>query len=84
MIMFFEGGLSPVPSTMRSSGEHGKIHVSEDTADILNAVGKGHWVTQREGKVFAKGKGTMTTYWVKPGSSKPSGTDFSADRSSFF
>ncbi|KAL7558743.1 hypothetical protein ACA910_010899 [Epithemia clementina (nom. ined.)] len=69
-------------SRMESTGEKGRIHVSQDTADVLRAMGKGHWLKQREGQVFAKGKGEMTTYWVKPVSSKPTGSDWHTDQSS--
>ena len=34
-----------------------RIQVSRDTANLLMASGKGKWVTEREGKVHAKGKG---------------------------
>lgn len=29
------------------------------------AAGKGHWLEPREDKVFAKGKGEMSTFWLK-------------------
>lgn len=45
------------------------IHVSESTAKLLLAAGKDKWVTQREDRIQAKGKGFLTTYWVNPMSS---------------
>ena len=46
-------------SRMESNGVKGKIHVSQSTADMLPAI----WLTEREDKIIAKGKGEMTT-WV--------------------
>jgi len=50
---------------MESNGERGKLHVSQDTADLLIAAGKSKWVTPREGTIHAKGKGEMKTFWVQ-------------------
>ena len=44
-----------------------KIHISEATAEILVASGKGNWLIAREEKVHAKGKGSLQTYWVRMG-----------------
>jgi class 3 adenylate cyclase len=57
-------------SRMESTGLRDKIQVSQDTADLLIAAGKSKWLTRREEKVVAKGKGEMQTYWVAVGSSK--------------
>jgi hypothetical protein len=78
---------------MESNGEPNKIHVSEDTAKLIELAGKGyvpspfcicvtmasfifslpnlffkfrHWLTPREEKISAKGKGMMQTYWCEP------------------
>lgn len=51
---------------MESTGQKGRIQVSQATADILTAAGKGHWLTKREELVEAKGKGSMQTYFVMP------------------
>lgn len=53
-------------SRMESNGVKGRIHISQETADELAAKGKGAWVTPREDKVVAKGKGELQTYWVSP------------------
>ena len=42
---------------MESNGQKGKIQVSQVTADLLVAAGKDKWLTAREDKVQAKGKG---------------------------
>ena len=49
---------------MESTGCPGRIQVSQTTADLLISRGKGHWLTPREDKVIAKGKGEMQTYFV--------------------
>ncbi|GKY99152.1 hypothetical protein MPSEU_000870700 [Mayamaea pseudoterrestris] len=51
-------------SRTESTGVKGKIQLSQETAELLIAVGKAHWLSQREDKVIAKGKGEMTTYWL--------------------
>ena len=55
-------------SRMESTGQKNRIQVSQDTADLIRASGKGRWLQQREGLVAAKGKGEVTTYWVNLGS----------------
>ena len=52
-----------------SNGKPGLIHVSETTAKLLFAAGKNNWVTRREDKIQAKGKGFLQTYWVDTGRS---------------
>ncbi|KAL7547034.1 LOW QUALITY PROTEIN: hypothetical protein ACHAWF_010347 [Thalassiosira exigua] len=61
-----------VASRMESTGEKNMIQASQDTADLLNASGKGHWLTPREGPVSAKGKGAIQTYWLQPNRRRPS------------
>ena len=51
-------------SRMESTGIKGRIHCSQSTADALVLAGKSHWLTRREDKIVAKGKGEMQTYWV--------------------
>jgi 3'5'-cyclic nucleotide phosphodiesterase/Adenylate and Guanylate cyclase catalytic domain len=51
---------------MESTGMPGQIQVSQKTADLLRALGKEGWLTQREDLVEAKGKGSLVTYWLKP------------------
>jgi Adenylate and Guanylate cyclase catalytic domain len=49
---------------MESNGMAHRIHVSQETADELIAKGKASWVSPREDKIVAKGKGELQTYWV--------------------
>jgi class 3 adenylate cyclase len=49
---------------MESNGLRNKIHISQETADLLAGSGKGHWITPRAEKVVAKGKGELQTYWL--------------------
>ena len=49
---------------MESTGQKGRVQVSEETAELLSAGGKKHWLVQRGEKVDAKGKGEMTTYFL--------------------
>lgn len=49
---------------MESNGQRGRIHLSETTAELLKAAGFADWVVPREGRIEAKGKGSMQTYWI--------------------
>ena len=53
-------------SRMESTGQAGRIQVSEETAELLRLDHKERWLTKREDLVFAKGKGDLQTYWVEP------------------
>ncbi|KAL7565542.1 hypothetical protein ACA910_003819 [Epithemia clementina (nom. ined.)] len=52
-------------SRMESTGEPDQIQISEETAMLLLRAGKEHWFSPRERPVTAKGKGTLTTFWLK-------------------
>jgi len=54
-------------SRMESTGSPGRIHISEDTANLIQKFGKGHWLEKRADAVAAKGKGLLQTYWVNYG-----------------
>jgi Adenylate and Guanylate cyclase catalytic domain len=51
-------------SRMESTGIADTIHVSQETADLLIAAGKRHWLTKREDPVSAKGKGELITFFL--------------------
>jgi hypothetical protein len=50
---------------MESHGCRGRIQISQDTADLLAAAGKKHWIHPREESIEAKGKGFLQTYWLQ-------------------
>ena len=62
------GDTMNVAARMEHNGSPDKIQCSQETADLLVAAGKAHWISAREDVINAKGKGEMNTYWVKPGS----------------
>eukprot|EP00980_Cylindrotheca_fusiformis_P011504 scaffold2696_cov104-Cylindrotheca_fusiformis.AAC.3 len=50
---------------MESTGRRNQIQVSQATAGLIAASGKGHWLRKRESLVQAKGKGEVQTFWVR-------------------
>ena len=62
---------------IETSGQRNKVHVSEATAALVSAAGKGHWLRKRPDKIVAKGKGELTTFWLVP----KSGTNSSGQSS---
>ena len=50
---------------IETHGLAGRVHISQDTADLLVRAGKGHWLTKRKDVISAKGKPDMQTYWVQ-------------------
>ena len=58
-------------SRIETTGMKGRIHISQDTANILRAQGKGNWVIPRRDQVMAKGLGCISTAWLEI---KPSGS----------
>lgn len=51
-------------SRIETSGQKGKVHISEEMANILKASGKERWVKKREDVVTLKGLGEVPTYWL--------------------
>jgi hypothetical protein len=49
---------------MESTGVPNKIHLSQETAEILGSIGKGHLVQPWETLIEAKGKGQLQTFWL--------------------
>ena len=62
---------------MESTGQIGRIQLTQSSADLLITAGKERWIRAREDKVEAKGKGTMQTYWLEIDS--PKGNDDAKD-----
>ncbi|KAL3797244.1 hypothetical protein HJC23_004536 [Cyclotella cryptica] len=50
---------------IESTGEPNKVHLSSETAELLEIAGKRHWVVPRDKSVSAKGKGELKTFWLK-------------------
>lgn len=50
-----------------------KKELSAETAELLKAAGKEHWLVKRDDAVEVKGKGKIETYWLQP--AKGSGKD---------
>jgi Adenylate and Guanylate cyclase catalytic domain len=53
---------------MESTGARNRIHLSSETAEIVRAAGKEHWIERRKGQIQVKGKGPQCTYWVRASS----------------
>ena len=49
---------------VETTGYPGRIHISQQTADLLKSAGKESWYEKRQEKVKAKGKGELQTYWL--------------------
>jgi hypothetical protein len=50
---------------MESTGVRRKIHISQETAELVSASHP-TWVKPRQDTIVAKGKGEMQTYWLLP------------------
>ena len=72
-----------IASRMESTGAPGRIQISQSTADLLVARGKGHWLTAREDKIVAKGKGEMQTYFVSTAARTATRSRTASDLSEF-
>jgi hypothetical protein len=64
---------------IESTGKASSIHLSQETANLLIAAGKVKWVTPREDKVNAKGKGELTTFFLEINRSQSSSSVHSGD-----
>ena len=51
-------------SRIESTGESNRIHLSDESADLLAVAGISHWLRSRDQLVTAKGKGKLKTYWL--------------------
>ena len=67
---------------IESGGMPGRIHLSEETAEILIESGKEHWLEKRETMIEAKGKGRIQTYWLAQGAAHASSSRGSDESSS--
>ena len=62
---FFFFFLVNTAARMESTGIPNRIHLSQETVDLLLEAGKSHLVEMREDRVNAKGKGVLNTFWLK-------------------
>lgn len=51
-------------SRMQTTAKVGKIHVSQEFAELLTKSGRPNWTKPREESVQAKGLGVLKTYWL--------------------
>jgi class 3 adenylate cyclase len=54
-----------IASRMESNGQPGKIHVTEDYAELLNA--NHQYACIHRGKIDVKGRGFINTFWLESG-----------------
>jgi class 3 adenylate cyclase len=52
---------------VETTGMVNRVHMTEQTANLLIAAGKSLWVIKRDDPVHAKGKGALKTYWLQTG-----------------
>jgi class 3 adenylate cyclase len=50
---------------MESTGSRNLVQVSEATAGLIEAAGKGRWIRPRDDTVKIEGKGEMRTFWLE-------------------
>jgi class 3 adenylate cyclase len=49
---------------MLTNGKSNRIHLSVETAELLNLAGKSHWISPRSELIHVNGKGGVSTFWV--------------------
>ncbi|KAL3938937.1 MAG: hypothetical protein SGBAC_006242 [Bacillariaceae sp.] len=49
---------------IETTGRRDKIHISQETAELVIQAGKSKWMERRNDTIVAKGKGEMQTYWL--------------------
>ncbi|CAJ1964592.1 unnamed protein product [Cylindrotheca closterium] len=49
---------------IETTGRRDKIHLSQETAELVIQAGKKKWMERRNDTIVAKGKGEMQTYWL--------------------
>jgi Adenylate and Guanylate cyclase catalytic domain len=52
-------------SRMETTGMRNRVHISQETAQLLIDAGKENWIRKRDDAVEARGKGTLSTYWLQ-------------------
>lgn len=50
---------------IESTGKPNCIHLSLETARLIEKAGRGDWLESRKDSVKAKGKGELKTFWLR-------------------
>ena len=79
--MFLCTFLVNTAARMESTGIKDRIQLSQGTAELLEAAGKGRWLEARKDLVKAKGKGEMKTYWLNPRKQRVSSSEIKINNS---
>jgi hypothetical protein len=66
-------------SRIESTGTRNRVHLSKETADLLIAAGKKHWINPREENIVAKGLGELETFWLVLGKERSEGASLAGD-----
>ena len=69
-------------SRIESTGAKHRVHISAQTADLLIAAGKTHWIKPREERIVAKGLGELQTFWLVLGKERSDGASSAGDTAS--
>jgi class 3 adenylate cyclase len=67
---------------IESTGTRNRVHISKQTADLLIAAGKSHWIKPREETIVAKGLGELETFWLILGKERSDGASSAGDTDS--
>ncbi len=63
----FFGDTINTAQRIESTGKPNSVHLSSETAQLIEVAGKGDWLVPRRDTVKAKGKGELKTYWLRMG-----------------
>lgn len=61
----FFGDTINTAQRIESTGKPNSVHLSSETAQLIELAGKGDWLLPRKNAVEAKGKGELKTYWLR-------------------
>jgi class 3 adenylate cyclase len=67
---------------IESTGTRKQVHMSKQTADLLIAAGKTHWIKRRDKKIVAKGLGELETFWLVRDKERSEGASSAGDTNS--
>eukprot|EP00985_Skeletonema_marinoi_P034682 scaffold44549_cov175-Skeletonema_marinoi.AAC.1 len=61
----FFGDTINTAQRIESTGKPNSVHLSSETAQLIEQAGKGSWLLPRKDAVKAKGKGELKTFWLR-------------------